>query len=68
MSHNQTSGQLPEATFELSWIILHNGVRYEERGPQYAKRRAKGQTLTACAGGGKKRNAWQAATLVADDE
>src|SRR5499427_7390684 len=33
MGHNQTIGIIAHKLCELIWIILHKGVRYEERGP-----------------------------------
>ena len=33
LGHNQTIGAIAHRLCKLIWIILHNGVRYEERGP-----------------------------------
>ena len=33
LGHNQTIGAIAHRMCHLIWIILHNGVRYEERGP-----------------------------------
>src|SRR5260370_32620416 len=34
LGHNQTIGAIAHRLCRLIWIILHQGVRYEERGPQ----------------------------------
>jgi hypothetical protein len=33
LGHNQTIGAIAHRLCHLIWIILHRGVRYEERGP-----------------------------------
>src|SRR6202008_1790081 len=33
LGHNKTIGVVANRLCHLIWIILHNGVRYEERGP-----------------------------------
>ena len=33
LGHNKTIGAIAHRLCHLIWIILHNGVRYEERGP-----------------------------------
>jgi len=33
MGHNKTIGFVTNRLCHLIWIILHNGVHYEERGP-----------------------------------
>jgi transposase len=33
LGHNKTIGAIAHRLCQLIWIILHNGVRYEERGP-----------------------------------
>jgi hypothetical protein len=33
LGHNQTIGAIAHRLYRLIWIILHQGVRYEERGP-----------------------------------
>ena len=33
LGHNRTIGAVAHRLCHLIWIILHNGVRYEERGP-----------------------------------
>ena len=42
LGHNQTIGAIAHRLCRLIWIILHEGVRYEERGPSvsaFSKRR-----------------------------
>ena len=38
LGHNQTIGAIAHRLCRLIWIILHRGVRYEERGPTVCKR------------------------------
>ena len=38
MRHNQTIGAIAHRHCRLIWLILHQGVRYEERGPAVGKR------------------------------
>jgi transposase len=48
LGHNQTIGAIANRLCRLIWIILHRGVRYEERGQvvrEYALLRALAQTL-----------------------
>jgi len=33
LGHNKTIGAIAHRLCQLIWIILHNGARYEERGP-----------------------------------
>jgi len=37
LGHNKTIGVVAHRLCHLIWIILHNGVRYEERGPAVSK-------------------------------
>ena len=37
MGHNKTIGVIAHRLCRLIWIILHNGVEYEERGPAVSK-------------------------------
>ena len=38
LGHNQTIGVIAHRLCRLIWLILHQGVRYEERGPVVSKR------------------------------
>ncbi|HTT19950.1 MAG TPA: IS110 family transposase [Candidatus Sulfotelmatobacter sp.] len=38
LGHNKTIGAIAHRLCELIWIILHNGVHYEERGPAVTER------------------------------
>jgi transposase len=38
LGHNQTIGVIAHRLCRLIWLILHQGVRYEERGPAVCKR------------------------------
>jgi len=38
LGHNKTIGAIAHRLCELIWIILHNGVRYEERGPAVSEK------------------------------
>jgi transposase len=38
MGHNQAIGAIAHRHCRLIWLILHQGVRYEERGPAVSKR------------------------------
>ena len=38
MGHNQAIGAIAHRQCRLIWLILHQGVRYEERGPAVNKR------------------------------
>jgi len=37
LGHNKTIGAIAHRLYQLIWIILQTGVRYEERGPRCAK-------------------------------
>lgn len=37
LGHNQTIGAIAHRQCRLIWLILHHGVRYEERGPAVSK-------------------------------
>ena len=37
LGHNKTIGVVAHRLYHLIWIILHNGVRYAERGPAVSK-------------------------------
>src|SRR5260370_42528098 len=37
LGHNQTIGAIAHRQCRLIWLILHQGVRYEERGPAVTK-------------------------------
>ena len=41
LGHNQTIGAIAHRQCPLIWMILHQGVRYEERGPAVTKSRGK---------------------------
>ena len=38
LGHNQTIGAISHRQCRLIWLILHQGVRYEERGPAVSKK------------------------------
>ena len=38
LAHNKTIGVIAHRLCHLIWIILHNGVRYEERGPAVSEK------------------------------
>jgi transposase len=38
LGHNKTIGAISHRLCQLIWIILHNGVRYEERGPAVSEK------------------------------
>jgi len=38
LGHNQAIGAIAHRQCRLIWLILHQGVRYEERGPAFTKR------------------------------
>jgi transposase len=38
LGHNKTIGAIAHRLCHLIWIILHNGVRYEERGPAVSEK------------------------------
>lgn len=44
LGHNKTIGAIAHRLCHLIWIILHNGVRYEERGPTVCERAKRART------------------------
>jgi transposase len=44
MGHNQAIGAIAHRQCRLIWLILHQGVRYEERGPAVGKRAKQNRT------------------------
>jgi hypothetical protein len=38
LGHNKTIGAIAHRLCQLIWIILHKGVRYEERGPAVSEK------------------------------
>ena len=44
LGHNKTIGAIAHRLCQLLWIILHNGVRYEERGPTVCERAKRART------------------------
>ncbi len=44
LGHNKTIGAIAHRLCQLIWIILHNGVRYEERGPTVCERTKRART------------------------
>ena len=38
LGHNQTVGAIAHRLCRLIWLILHQGIRYEERGPAVSRR------------------------------
>ncbi len=46
LGHNQTIGVVANRMCHLIWIILHNGVPYEERGPAVSKQSQQRRTAT----------------------
>jgi transposase len=44
LGHNQTIGAIAHRLCELIWIILHNGVHYEERGPTVCEKAKRART------------------------
>src|SRR5215471_3553119 len=44
LGHNKTIGAIAHRLCQLVWIILHNGVRYEERGPTVCERAKRART------------------------
>jgi transposase len=44
LGHNKTIGAITHRLCELIWIILHNGVRYEERGPSVSEKAKRART------------------------
>jgi len=45
LGHNKTIGAIAHRLCQLIWIILHNGVRYEERGPAVCEKARRAHTL-----------------------
>jgi hypothetical protein len=44
LGHNKTIGAIAQRLCELIWIILHNGVHYEERGPTVCEKAKRART------------------------
>ena len=44
LGHNRTIGAIAHRLCRLIWIILHNGVRYEERGPTVCEKVKRART------------------------
>jgi len=44
LGHNKTIGAIAHRVCQLIWIILHNGVRYEERGPTVCEKAKRART------------------------
>ena len=44
LGHKSTIGAIAHRLCRLIWIILHRGVRYEERGPAVSQRSRKHRT------------------------
>ena len=44
LGHNKTIGAIAHRICQLIWIILHKGVRYEERGPAVSKQLQRART------------------------
>jgi transposase len=44
LGHNKTIGAIAHRLCRLIWIILHNGVRYEERGPAVSQKSKRERT------------------------
>jgi transposase len=44
LGHNKTIGAIAHRLCKLIWIILHNGVRYEERGPSVCEKAKRART------------------------
>jgi transposase len=44
LGHNQTIGAIAHRLCRLIWLILHQGVRYEERGPAVSKKSRQART------------------------
>jgi hypothetical protein len=45
LGHNQAIGAIAHRLCRLIWIILHRGVRYEERGPEVNQRARRKRTV-----------------------
>jgi transposase len=44
LGHNKTIGAIAHRLCQLIWLILHNGVRYEERGPAVTEKSKRART------------------------
>jgi len=44
LGHNQSIGAIARRQCRLIWLILHQGVRYEERGPAVNKKSRQART------------------------
>src|SRR5215475_2106401 len=44
LGHNKTIGAIAHRLCQLIWIILHNGVRYQERGPTVSEKAKRART------------------------
>ena len=44
LGHNKTIGAIAHRLCQLIWIILHNRVRYEERGPTLCEKTKRART------------------------
>src|SRR5256885_4086015 len=44
LGHNKTIGAIAHRLCQLIWIILHNGVRYEKRGPSVCEKAKRART------------------------
>lgn len=44
LGHNKTIGAIAHRLCQLIWIILHKGVRYEERGPSVSEKAKRART------------------------
>ena len=45
LGHNKTIGAIAHGLCQLIWIILHKGVRFEERGPAVRENSKRARTL-----------------------
>jgi hypothetical protein len=45
LGHNKTIGAIAHRLCRLIWIILHTGVRYEERGPAVSEKSRRARTV-----------------------
>ena len=45
LGHNQAIGAIAHRLCRLIWMILHKGVRYEERGPEVNQRSKRKRTV-----------------------
>jgi hypothetical protein len=44
LGHNKTIGAIAHRICQLIWMILHQGVRYEERGPAVSEKSKRART------------------------